>query len=619
VVGDDAINRSIAKVRALAEIATTPAFEIETVPRVGYRLREFAVAPAPAVAVRGTNIYWIAGGATALLGLAAVFAVTFWPRAPRWEIEHSQVLISTALIESHPAISPDGKMLAYSAGSDANSRRIYVRRIAGGEPLKLTDGANDAASPSWAPDGGSIAYTTYKEGEPCRVMVTSVPAGPARQIGRCKTEERAQVLWSRAGRELYLRDRPDHHSPARLFRIDLETGRRSEVTHPAAGAEGEQSFSLSPDQRSVSFTRDADRTTASIWVADLQSGVERLVVGNGPFTNGTWTEDSATLLLISNGGAGDYGIWSVPVSGGAPRQLMANTGEIFRLASGPGGMLATETPVSKSEVRMVSLRGGNGTVIEAAAQGQLSVPALTRDGAVTYAGNRYGEFGIWSRARDGRTTKIVALKPFADSAFVGYIWSPDGSKIAYVPPSESPQTLRVVDRAGIPIATGKFAGRDLGGIAWTPDGRAMLFAQRDARGWRIWKMTLADPSHPVALTGYGFLAPFTDDQSEFAVRSDAGGVWRLGDHPVRLTAGPTPEHWGDVLIRDGEIFYVEYPHGRAPRLVAQPIAGGALHPVADMPDYAAGLGWDCDREAGVLVYSASRDDRDIGLLRLVRK
>src|ERR1700677_1182044 len=36
IVGEDAINRCIAKVREIAELAGPPAFAVETVPRVGY-------------------------------------------------------------------------------------------------------------------------------------------------------------------------------------------------------------------------------------------------------------------------------------------------------------------------------------------------------------------------------------------------------------------------------------------------------------------------------------------------------------------------------------------------------------------------------------------------------
>ncbi len=53
IVGDDAINRSIAKARELAALSDPPAFVIETIPRVGYRLKVEAAAPvdAPVVAM----------------------------------------------------------------------------------------------------------------------------------------------------------------------------------------------------------------------------------------------------------------------------------------------------------------------------------------------------------------------------------------------------------------------------------------------------------------------------------------------------------------------------------------------------------------------------------------
>ncbi len=44
IVGEDAISHCIAKVRDLADLSDTPAFEIETIPRVGYRLRPAAPA-----------------------------------------------------------------------------------------------------------------------------------------------------------------------------------------------------------------------------------------------------------------------------------------------------------------------------------------------------------------------------------------------------------------------------------------------------------------------------------------------------------------------------------------------------------------------------------------------
>jgi TolB-like protein len=54
IVGEDAISRCVAKVRDLANLAGKPAFEIETVPRVGYRLKP--ATPAISSASRSPSI-----------------------------------------------------------------------------------------------------------------------------------------------------------------------------------------------------------------------------------------------------------------------------------------------------------------------------------------------------------------------------------------------------------------------------------------------------------------------------------------------------------------------------------------------------------------------------------
>ncbi|HEY2447143.1 MAG TPA: winged helix-turn-helix domain-containing protein [Rhizomicrobium sp.] len=69
VVGDDSITHSIAKVRQLADCGSTQAFEIETIPRVGYRLRQSGPETAkpvpdsaalPVAPLRAKSSRWIA-------------------------------------------------------------------------------------------------------------------------------------------------------------------------------------------------------------------------------------------------------------------------------------------------------------------------------------------------------------------------------------------------------------------------------------------------------------------------------------------------------------------------------------------------------------------------------
>ncbi|MBS0331608.1 MAG: winged helix-turn-helix domain-containing protein, partial [Proteobacteria bacterium] len=95
IVGDDAINRAVAKARQVADLATPAAFVIETVPRVGYRLLEAGVskavaAPRSVAAEPGARApgpprigrrELIAGGAVVVItGAAAYAGVRLWPR-----------------------------------------------------------------------------------------------------------------------------------------------------------------------------------------------------------------------------------------------------------------------------------------------------------------------------------------------------------------------------------------------------------------------------------------------------------------------------------------------------------------------------------------------------------
>jgi DNA-binding winged helix-turn-helix (wHTH) protein/TolB-like protein len=75
-VGDDAINRCIGRLRRLAEIEAPGAFMIETLPRIGYRLRRRPAMSTgePATASRRWLTRWRLGGIALVVALAAVAA-----------------------------------------------------------------------------------------------------------------------------------------------------------------------------------------------------------------------------------------------------------------------------------------------------------------------------------------------------------------------------------------------------------------------------------------------------------------------------------------------------------------------------------------------------------------
>jgi len=65
-------------------------------------------------------------------------------------------------MEVHPALSPDGRFLAYAGGQPMHTR-LYVRQVSGGRPTLLTsDSTAIEVSPSWSPDGTRILYANQR-------------------------------------------------------------------------------------------------------------------------------------------------------------------------------------------------------------------------------------------------------------------------------------------------------------------------------------------------------------------------------------------------------------------------------------------------------------------------
>ncbi len=80
-------------------------------------------------------------------------------RSLRRELREPEGPVRARLVQA-PAPSPDGRTLAFSALG-----RVYLQRLPGGRPRRLTQGAAPGSplefQPAWSPDGRTIAYVTW--------------------------------------------------------------------------------------------------------------------------------------------------------------------------------------------------------------------------------------------------------------------------------------------------------------------------------------------------------------------------------------------------------------------------------------------------------------------------
>ncbi|HEY4320880.1 MAG TPA: protein kinase [Gemmatimonadales bacterium] len=92
-------------------------------------------------------------------------------------------------LEVEPALSPDGRLIAYAAGP-ASRFRIMVRDVAGGRAIHLTDDSSATETlPTWLPDGSRVAYLSAggvfsapAGGGPARPEMPAMPATPITSV-----------------------------------------------------------------------------------------------------------------------------------------------------------------------------------------------------------------------------------------------------------------------------------------------------------------------------------------------------------------------------------------------------------------------------------------------------
>jgi hypothetical protein len=201
-------------------------------------------------------------------------------------------------------------------------------------------------------------------------------------------------------------------------------------------------------------------------------------------------------------------------------------------------------------------------------------------------------------------------------------YSPDGSQLALVTETDSGINIKVLSRAGASIQSFDMPSLGLGLPTWTPDGKSLLiFDRRDARTWSI---EVSNPSHRKPVAPPHWVGISIRQEAMVAMRVDKPGIWRI-DGPVRQIDGTYPAFDNSTLaFRGGDVLVPQYALGVTPRVLAQPLAGGAsallgyAPDAINQPDFQSSFA--VDPRNGQVIYSAMVErDTNVDLLTLVQR
>ena len=270
--------------------------------------------------------------------------------------------------DHHPAISPDGTLVAFvRAGSGACD--VWVQGVERGDARRLTSGEyTECVGFAWMPDGTELLFAGSSRilrvrlagGQP--QLVAGLGQGAympsvrgTRMVHGQMIEEPVHRIWRAPGPRAERRDRaaeiligstPGDGHPACSpdgRRIAFQSGRSGTTNIWLSDSDGSHPIQLtdlkqagtprwSPDGRRILFD-SLEAGDLNLYVIDAEGRLpRRLTPEASDDYRGTWSRDGRWIYFVSNRGGSDQ-IWRIPSAGGRAVQV-THGGAAYGEASG---------------------------------------------------------------------------------------------------------------------------------------------------------------------------------------------------------------------------------------------------------------------------------------------
>jgi Tol biopolymer transport system component len=358
-------------------------------------------------------------------------------------------------LTAYPALSRDGKLLAYSSDRASNGNLdIWIQQTAGGNPVRLTTNAADDLEPSFFPDGSRIVFDSERDG----AGVYEVPAlgGLERRLADLGRSPRV----SPDGKWIaYWVGDQSYYGHRQIFVIPANGGQPRNIQPEFFSASRPV---WSPDGEHLLFrgARDPKAVEAGRfdwWVSSLDPGpavqtggfellrqsklaaMERSQL-NGGFgvEPSEWTSDSVVFSASSDSAGLSGSLWRAKIDSRyriqGPVQRLTSGTENELQPSAAGSYIAFASVAQNENIWSLSVDPNTGRVSGEPLRVTTTtaadvLPASSADGRkVAFASNRTGNMHIWMK-----DLAAGAEVPLTSPSFNELPWllNADGSLLVY--------------------------------------------------------------------------------------------------------------------------------------------------------------------------------------------
>ena len=581
----------------------------------------------PPAAKRGSGKWWpwaVTVAVVAGFALWEQFRPVPLPESPLANATFSRVTDFGGM-ERSPAISPDGKFVAFVSDHDG-SFDVWLSQSANGNPQNLTKGqagdvqgplrdigfsgdgseiwiagtqkpqrrmqlvpliggtphnflGADAAEVAWSGDGKHVVYHSW-DGDPVYVadangsnVRTLLAAGPT-------DEHRHFPLWSQDGRWIY------------LVRGRKATGEMDLWRIPSAGGEPERITNLKTDMgfpaqinaRTFFYIApDANGAGPWLWSLDLETKAsQRLSVGFEQYAAISATTDGRKLVAsVVNS---KVSLWSLPIR---------------------------SSPATESDVKAFPLPNSRALA-----------PRFGGE-ALFFLSSKDGADGLW-RYRDGRSEEIWKGSEGALQSPAAI--SPDGRTIALALTRHGKRQWHLIAADGTQLRSLSGDVDARGTASWSPDGNWVVSGGSDVKGEGLFKIPV-NGGAPVRLRSGSALDPVWSPKGDLIIYGGANVFTNVPLEGVRPDG--TEAQLPPIIVRregermrflpDGSGLVYMQDSTASQDFWLLDFAAMKTHPLSHLQDSATMRTFDITPDSKQIVFDRAKEDSNIVLIDLAGK
>ena len=485
------------------------------------------------------------GWLLACLALAMVAAGSWWlgrnfAGKAAAKAAHFQRLTDFDGMEEFPAISPDGKSVAFTRDS-GGFRQLWVRLLSGGVPIQVTRDPVDHQSPRWSPDSSSLIYYSPPAAE-AYGTVWQIPAlgGTPRPL----THSLGSADLSHDGKRLaFFRF---ENRQVELVASALDGSAPQVVTRLSA----QYNYSYprwSPNDAQIAYER-SQVFRSDIFAAPSQGGQPRPITADDVMMSGfAWLPDGSGVVYSSARGSTiiylpSHNLWLAKGKSSASVQLTFGEDSYISPDVSSAGTITASRVRMRFDLWKFPVDGSAAENVRRGIQlthqtGQVQTPDVgPGDRELVYLSDSGGHGNLWIMRQDGKEARQVTFDRDPGVSFGVPFWSPNGKSIAYVTTRNKKGwrfSLWLVSPDG---SNDHLVAENGGWACWTPDSRWLYYAVPTEDSYRIEKIS-TEGGPPVVVRTDNAMAPaVSPDNHTLYYLSPQENLSGVADYEIRMAS-----------------------------------------------------------------------------------